>query len=153
MSSGEFEIPYLKNLSDLNPIKIVTSGEFKLPFLKMFANLRPIRYSEVIKVSEDGWHCIKSDFCPDKKLWFIIFTSAGVLGPYAIDINLYITDENNSYKDFLASMDDFSSYKNLIINSPYWVGAGERLVVEFSRRGMATEFYICFRGFELDYSG
>lgn len=124
-----------------------------LPDLAGIAGLKPLRIHVLSTFGATGQQFIRSDVCPNNKVWYITFSSVGFNVGDVSDCLYAIEDSANTRLAILSMWPDLVKAKTENFFGAFWLLPGQKLSARFNVETTSPTCWITAMGLEFSFSG
>lgn len=124
-----------------------------IPDLKGIAELKPLRIHVASTFGATGQQFVRSDVCPNNKVWYITFSSVGCNGGDVSDCLYAIEDSANARLAILSMWPDLITGKTENFFGAFWLLPGQKLSARFNVVTTPPTCWITAMGLEFSFSG
>jgi len=123
-----------------------------LPDLTGIAGLRPLQIFLQQTFTATGFQYLRSDVCPEDKVWYITYSSVGFNVGEVSDCLFEIEDENDNRVAILAMFPDLVKAKTENFFASFWVMPKQKLAARFHVTATNPTCWMLAAGLEFSWS-
>jgi len=124
-----------------------------IPDLRGIAELKPLRIHVLTTFTSTGQQFVRTDLCPNNKVWYITFSSVGFNLGDVSDCLYAIEDSADKRLAILSMWPDLAMAKTENLFGAFWLLPGQKLSARFNVERTNATCWITAMGIEFSFSG